>query len=364
MTTLKASLKYFFVLGILSSCLLGCKEDDSSYFNGKITTVSFDKQIPLQSEELHFDSVYAGYMSVYDTLLTFATSAYPEHYLYVFGANSGKLLGKLCTQGRGPGEYNSFTHTEQYIKGPDGIKLWVSDGHSHILLNLTASLRQGKEVRDSVLKLEGAKVSPHGFSLIFMLDEGQILTRLQCEKLYVEDRTYQPERYVLYDGDIQHEIKTFQQFKKPVSNPNKIDPTLFYNLQARMKPDKSKLVTAMMHLGQIGIFDLKSQTWQGFRIGNTPEISYLQGDMKNFNLYYTDVCTDDNYIYALYINKPIYENARSGNTIHVFDWEGTPQYAIQLSDPVQQIAVDPCNGKLYGKNELEQVYRYTLPASE
>lgn len=364
MTNLKSSLKQLCIFGILCFCIWSCKEDDYSYFNGKITTVSFNKQIPLQGEELQLDSVYAGYMSAYDTLLTFATSAYPEHYVYVFGTNSGKLLGKLCTQGRGPGEYDSFTHAEQYLKEPDGIKLWVSDRNSHILLNLTASLRQGKEVRDSVLKLDGSKVSPHGFSFIFVLDNGQLLTRLQCEKKEGGDISYRPERYVLYEGGIPNEVKTFWQFKKPVSNPNNIDPTVFYNLLARMKPDKSKLATAMQHLGRIGIFDLKSETWQGFRIENTPAISYLKGEMKNFYLYYTDICTDDNYIYALYVNKPIPENARSGNTVHVFDWEGKPQYAIQLSEPVQQITVDPCNGKMYGKNEMEQVFCYTLPVSE
>lgn len=365
MATLKFSLKYLCLSGLLSLCILGCKDDDASYFNGKITTVAFNKQVPLQGQELNLDSVYAGYMSVYDTLLTFASSAYPEHYLYVFGTNSGKLLGKLCPQGRGPGEYLNFTHTEQYSEEQDGIKLWVSDGvHSHILLNLTASLRQGKEVRDSVLKLEGNKVSPHGFSLIFVLDNGQVLTRLQCEKLYYQDRTYLPERYVLYAGDIRHEIETFRQFKKPVNNPNEIDPTVFYNLQARIKPDKSKLATAMRHLGQISILDIKNGTWQGFRIENAPGIPSLKSEMKDFNLYYTDICTDDRYIYALFVNKPVHESDRSSSTIHVFNWEGIPQYAIQLAEPVLQIAVDPCHGKIYGKNGLEQVFCYTLPASD
>lgn len=365
MTRLKISFKYLFISGILSFCILGCKEDDNSYFNGKISIAAFNKQIPLEGQEIHLDSVYAGYMSVYDTLLTFASSAYPEHYLYVFGTNSGKLLGKLCPQGKGPGEYPGFTHTEQYIEEQDSIKLWVSDGaNSHILLNLTASLQQGKEVRDSVLKLEANKISPHGFSFIFVLDNEQILTRLQCEKLYYQDKTYLPERYILYAGNIQHEIETFRQFKKPINNPNKIDPTVFYNLQARVKPDKSKLVTAMQHLGRINILDLKSGTWQGHRIENSPDILYLKGEMKNFNLYYTDLCTDDRYIYALYVNKPMHKNDRSGTTVHVLDWEGVPQYEIQLSEPVLQIAVDSRNGKLYGKNGLEQVFCYTLPASK
>lgn len=364
MMRLKNVFRPLCVLGILSFGFSGCQDNDNSYFNGEVTTVGFNKQIPLQGRELHLDSVYAGYMSVYDTLLTFASSAYPEHYLYVFGVNSGRLLGKLCPQGRGAGEYSGFTHTEQYTQEPDGIKLWVSDGvKSHILLNLTASLQQGKEVRDSVLQLEGKKVSPHGFSLIFVLDNGQILTRLQCEKLYYQDKTYLPERYVLYAGGIQHELETFRQFKKPVNNPNEIDPTVFYNLQARIKPDKSKLVTAMRHLGRIGILDIKSGKWRGFRIENTPDISYLKGEMKNFNLFYTDVCTDDRYIYTLFVNKPVYENDRSTRIVHVFNWEGVPQYEIELSEPVLQIAVDPCNGKIYGKNGLEQVFCYTLPAS-
>lgn len=362
---LKTTLKYFCLLGVLSSCLGGCKDNDSDYFNGKITTVCFNTPIPLQGQELYLDSVYAGYMSVYDTLLSFASSAYPEHYLYVFGTNSGKLLGKLCPQGRGPGEYIGFTHTEQYAKEEDGIRLWINDGvYSHRRLNLSASLQQGKEVCDTVLKLEGNKVSPHGFSLIFVLDSGQILTRLQCEKLYDEDKTYLPERYILYDGDIRHEIKTFQQFKKPINSQYKIDPTIFYNLQARIKPDKSKLVTAMRHLGQIGILDIESGTWQGFRIENTPDISYLKNEMKDFYLFYTDVCTDDKYIYALFVNKPIYENDYSSNTVHVFNWEGVPQYTLSLSEPVLQISIDPCSGKIYGKDGLEQVFCYTLPQSK
>lgn len=357
--------RLFSILLIIIVLLSGCKGEDP-YFNGETTIIDhFNKQLSLQGKEITLDSINAGYMSVCDSLLTFASFDYPDGILYVFSLNSGKLLTKLCPKGRGPGEYINFTHTEQYVKDADNIKLWVDDGvKSHILLDLTGSIKTGSEKRDSLIILEGYKISPHGFSLIFTLDEEQILTRIQCEKLYHKDKKYTPERYIMYHKNTQHQVKTFVQFKKPIINPNEIDPTAFYSLNARIKPDKSKLATAMRHLGQINILDIKSGEWKGFRMKNTLDFTSLTSDIKNFNNYYTDVCTDNKYIYALYLNKPIYESNWSSNIIHVFDWEGTPQYEITLSEPVLQITVDNDSGTIYGKNGFEQVFSYHVPTSK
>ena len=79
---------------------------------------------------------------------------------------------------------------------------------------------------------------------------------------------------------------------------------------------------------------------------------------------YFDLDSDESYIYALYSGKFVREeNSRTGNVVHVFDWEGMPVCQINLDMRIIRIAV--VKNKLYALYEDAdigfEVIEYVLP---
>lgn len=79
---------------------------------------------------------------------------------------------------------------------------------------------------------------------------------------------------------------------------------------------------------------------------------------------YLDLDSDESYIYALYSGKFVKEeNSRTGNTVHVFDWDGMPICQINLDMRIKRIAV--VKNKLYALYEDAdigfEVIEYVLP---
>lgn len=79
---------------------------------------------------------------------------------------------------------------------------------------------------------------------------------------------------------------------------------------------------------------------------------------------YLDLESDASYIYALYSGKFVKEeNSRTGNAVHVFDWNGMPVCQINLDMRIKRIAV--VKNKLYALYEDDdigfEVVEYVLP---
>ncbi|MCC8145130.1 MAG: TolB-like 6-bladed beta-propeller domain-containing protein [Bacteroidales bacterium] len=340
------------------------RKDNVPYFNGEIESIEFTEKKYVSGDLVDLRDVYTGYMSVNDSIMVFSSSKYRDYRMNCFNPFSGNLQGEFCRIGRGPNEFINFTHTEQYIYDEEDIKLWVSDNfYKHYLLNLTSSIKKQETVFDSIIRINWRKDWVLPFSFIFILDDDLILAKNQ-------DQTGRNNEYILcsyhlYKGNLDTKIRDYTLYNKPIKPSNQnIPANLFYMSLDRIKPDHTKIAMSMYLLGQINILDLQTGILKGFRLKDTEDFSALSGDPDNLSIYYIDICTDNNYIYALLVNTPFAGGEgfdKSGNLLHILDWDGNPVCEIQLDKNVFQIALDQQKGLLYGIDEdTDLVYRFDI----
>ena len=342
--------------------------ENENYFAGEITTTNdFKKEYKLIGEEVKLEGIYTGYMSVYDSLILFCSSQYPDYKIYTYSLNNGKQLKSLFKVGRGPNEFRNLTHTEQYVRNNNSIKLWFYDEQkSHMLVDITRSIKLHTDslVIDSIIPIDIKKATTSYLSFIFTLDNHMFVTKTPCERAYYKDVKYSLGEYILYRNSLDTPLQSFTLFTKPLINRiQKMNPNIFYESYDRIKPDKSKIAMAMWHMAQINILDLKTGKLKGFRIKGTPDFNYLEGDPEHFRTYYQRLSVDNQYIYALYEDRLSYSNQeakRTNTIIHVYDWDGNPVCKLVLAEVLGQMSLDPVTGYLYGKTYLEEVFRYNL----
>mgnify|MGYP006954345102 CR=1 FL=1 len=96
---MKSLLPGIFFLSVVM--LTNCR--DKNYVNGEIILIDdFERSLQLSGEEIMLDSLYAGTMSVYDSLMILS-SAYPDHKLMrVFNLNTYRWCASLYPREEGP----------------------------------------------------------------------------------------------------------------------------------------------------------------------------------------------------------------------------------------------------------------------
>lgn len=329
-------------------------------FNGEIIDVE-DTLSPvyLLGEDVRLnEDIYAGYMSVYDSLLLFVSQRYANHYLYVFGINSGNLLGMFCPKGEGPGDFRDFYHSEQYVVENGDIKLWGYDCYHNIyLLNISQSIRKQTTDVDSLITQNWINYHTRPWSLFFHLSPDSLLFKSQPEYSAIVEDQFDFGSYFLYENSLKEEKIKYSLFNRlPKGQEENNVHGLYYSLD-RSNGCGNKIAMAMRYFAQINILDTESGQLIGYRMKDTPAFDKINfADPRSF---YTDICVDEQMIIALYANAGL-DDSQSTNTVHVYNWDGNYTHKIILDRPVYRTAFDPVHKYLYGYTEDEKIVRYDL----
>ncbi len=359
-------MKRFLLLFLTIIFLMSCNKLSEDYFNAEIftTDISNIRCDTLIGEIITLKDIYAGYMTVYDSMMLFVSHSFPDYYLYIYNLNNNELIGKYAHKGQGPDDYIDFTHAEQFIINNKDIKLWVRNGYGaeNILINITNTINTSKFIIDSTLYLNWKKNSFVPFGYVFMAHQDKALTRIQAER--IEDNSFIPDRYEVYNMR-QEFIQKIEIFNKPIlKKQNDFPVENYFVSRDRIKPDGTKIVMAMEMLAQLNIYDINNDKLKGFRIKGTPDFDYLLRDTKNYRIFFRDVCVDNEYIYALYSNTIIEENGKNypfeTNSILVYDWDGEITRIIILDKKTHEITIDPISKYLYILTFDDLIYKYAL----
>lgn len=353
------------ILLIVSILLLvNCKKTDN-YFCGHVlqTDISNNPIDSLVGREVVLNDVCAGFMSVYDSLLLFSSSSFPEFSLYIYNLKNNELIGKYLRKGQGPEEYADPTHTEQFVCDKNGLSVWIRDGYSDKiqLLNLSNSLRNQNLLIDTVLTLDWRNHTFVPFGYVFVLNNSGFLVRIQAER---NANGYIPDKYEIYNTQ-QKLAKEIEVYKNPIFKDKHDFPVENYFISRdRLKPDGSKLVMVMEMMGQMNIYDIRNNSLKGFRIINTPDFDYLTKSVENYKIFFTDVCVDDKFIYALYSNVILEEEGRNypfnTNTVLVYNWDGEFVRKIVIDKLTREISIDPVNHNMFVLTNEDLIYKYDV----
>lgn len=355
------------ILLFVAILLIGCSKVPENYFNAEIipADISEIRCDTLVGKEILLKEIYAGYMTVFDSLMLFVSHSFPDYCLYIFSLNDNELKGKYAHKGQGPDDYIDFTHVEQFIvDDDDNIRLWIRDGYGtdNQLLNLTKSIHSQELIVDSTVYLDWKKNSFTPYGYVFMANDGIILTRIQAERK--KDNHYIPDRYEVYNTE-QEFLKKINIFNRPiVKKKNDFPIENYFTSRDRIKPDGSKIVMAMEMLAQINIYDIKNDKLKGFRIKETPDFEYLTRDTENYRIFFRDICVDNEYIYALYSNVRLEEDGKNypfeGNRVLVYNWDGEIIKNIVLDHLTYEITIDPISKSLYILTTNDIIFKYQI----
>lgn len=352
-----------------------CRQSDniieSGYFRGKTVIVDNIPDIEsIQGEELQIEDPFMGMISVYDSLMFFYHPRFNDFQYYCINLNSGKLHSKYFGKGKGPNEFLNVTPIFQYITSENGdiVSPFVAvNENQYGLFNLSKSVPTKTTVVDTTYNMKWREDFVNPFIFVFAIDNEMVAAKEQPNKKVLEEERYTPPRFYTFNLTKREPIKEFELFDEFYNkNLDILNETVLLSYD-KIDPSRRKIAMAMLHLAQLNILDIETGELKGIRIPNTLNFSDLESakGVGDLSVYYKSLDVDNEYIYALYVDKKYNEGIdfeyNKADVVHIYDWEGNFVKRLKLDKSVEHIAIDPSNGYLYGAdNEDAKVYRFNL----
>ncbi len=314
----------------------------------------------LTGEKLDLVPMGAYTISVVDTFFVFSIGRQPE-WLAVYGLKDQALKAKLITKGDGPDELHGVRYDNQYRYVSDSVVMsLVGNSKKLVDMNLTRALDEGTASLENTLYLDGS------YNSVFRRNDsvwvGKKIDFKQGGLSY-------PELVASADGKLQPTGNCYAFYGPiPDFNPSTYDKMNNYSAMEAIKPDGTRLVSAMVFANQLNIIDLQDGTQSiSLLYGDPVLLDKIEEDRKKKQeiAYYYGVSATDSLIYALYVERPFLESeGEVFPEVRVFDWDGraAARYTLDVKDP-EEIAVTPDGKTLYvlcPYRDEEAVYKYTL----
>jgi len=327
-------------------------------------SLGFDSTIILKDPEIVLKKEYfAKRIVAVDSLLIVQTNQNSSLFK-VYNAESLKYLNSFGKKGDGPNEFSYPFTNSQFTCDDDGIKLWTNDlwRYKTSLINVSKSIKNNVTVIDKVIN--------HNPKHDFTHD----LNHYNNEVFYGNHGPDAIERFRITKYNHSTETVTHAELIPKVDNMNLLNRSSQYALYfdyLGIKPDKSRLVSAMNKFNRIDFYDLDLNLINSYsetdenEITDVKDILHKSGkDLVNLRNYYYSLQCSNSYVYALHRNGQLAsENGKKDINvdIRVFDWEGAPKYLLKVPNDLTSFTVDEKNGWIYGVDSYnEKIYRYKI----
>ena len=354
---LSAKLLPLIILFIISAC--GQKEDSKT-----ILVKEFPQEISIEGEQIDFDSIplCPSDLMVKDSLLIKKRwgRVCDDYLFYVYNVNTWELLGAFGTEGRGPNEFLYPITNFQFENNESSVNLWVNDLHQNRiqLMNINESLEKNNPVFDN--SIANIEKIPDMIDVI-VLPDGNIA-----------GRSLAPLGRMFYYDKMRDSVKWMEYFPKVEQWPPDHMLVNLYNGPTGIKPDNSRIVSALRYFKRIDVFSPETEHLFSIVFDDSPDNPeyYTNPDNPTPNTlayYFTLMHLSDNYIYVF--NKNIsHDNVSLNETpeLYVFTWEGEPVISYSLDRRFSSFSVDEDNGYLYAlippdtEEITSQVFRYHI----
>lgn len=346
---------------------LGCQKKQPYFKGDTILTKDIAITDTLKGENVVFDSINSGIISLCDSLVFFYSHRMPNYQYHCFNINTGKFISNFFPKGRGVGEFLNVTPIiQKYKENGDTKALFTAINEEKAgIFNISHSVQQKTTIFDTVFDFKWRDKSTKSFMSVFQFDNDRILAFKQPNKTTsVEDR-YSLPQFLMINYRTGHIEKSYDLYNEPVIyNPEaKNFNELFYSSFNLINSDRTKIVMFMSLIPQINILDIKTGNLKGIQISGSPGFDDLKGSVDKFKQYYNFSDIDDNYIYALRVDKSVtdFNSKINSSIINVFDWNGNLVHKLYIDTNLDQIQVDAKNRLMYGvRLETEEVFRYKL----
>ena len=344
------------LLAIIVSLFVCCgNNNDNYYFNGGIKYFDDSQKIVknITSKSLSMESgVPFGMIAVYDSLLICWSSEYRDNFFNIINVDTGEEIGFFVNRGRGPREVLSVGKVDQLFKKENDICTFLGTYNPGRLFiwNISQSVEKGVTVYDTIIAYEMSRAyEMNRYRYLFYKPPDTLFFNMWPNPYYEEHTIQFYEKRTISTQKVIKEYRFFKNISLNMVDARDIE-LLFYTWDI-IKPDGSKIAQVMHSLPQINILDTHTGNVIGYRMKNSPDFSLFKKytDTKTMNRYFTSIHADNNYIYATYWGKEVWNGMEFPyiNIIHVFDWNGKQLYELITDRSFFHIWVDQVRNRLY-----------------
>jgi len=351
------------ILFLISTLILfSCTQE--GFENSIITIEEFPQEVSIEGEQIVFDTLplCPQDIMVKDSMLIKKRwgRVCDDYFFYVYNVNTWELLGAFGTEGRGPNEFLYPITNFQFENNESSVNLWVNDLHQNRiqLMNINESLEKNNPVFDN--SIANIEKIPDMIDVI-VLPDGNIA-----------GRSLAPLGRMFYYDKMRDSVKWMEYFPKVEQWPPDHMLVNLYNGPTGIKPDNSRIVSALRYFKRIDVFSPETEHLFSIVFDDSPDNPeyYTNPDNPTPNTlayYFTLMHLSDNYIYVF--NKNIsHDNVSLNETpeLYVFTWEGEPVISYSLDRRFSSFSVDEDNGYLYAlippdtEEITSQVFRYHI----
>ena len=361
-------MKHWYLYVLISSTFICCTHN-TYYSVNENKTVTIPNRVDTirgiavcQSEDLR---EFTGIESVDSFVVLFST--YRDSLIFVMNTNTDSIIWKMGRIDKEKNEVIVPMRECQFEKKANGdVLMHIDDFNRQCIttFNFSASLANNQ--------LEYVGRTPYKFSNLaeqssfFSVSDTEyvMFQGVAWENDVRDEKTIPPCVYESsgYGYDIYPQIIGKDEFQK----------AFIYNIMAKMKPDKSKMLLAHGNIGLFTIVHLDSKNTLGIHDSSSYDFEYLsqlsENDKKSvfskLKAYYTSCNVTDEYIIL----------GRDGNhtmsvfdkleifqpMICLFDWSGNLVYSFVTNEEVGPIALNMHNKCLYAIGADNCIYKYDI----
>lgn len=317
-------------IALLSSCLLalaltGCRRsiDLSSSFSFPVNAVRISSENKEMSVEMKPLSASQFEHASHDSLLV--SCEHKKPFLFsVTNLPNGDLIGTFCPKGRSAEEpLDILPHIVSNTVNGEFLIDFLSYPTCQIFTwNVTRSCEEETTLYDTILNLypePKEQFTPTSFFVLSGSEAAVLNSRQNLSGFHSENAMPTWEIYDTTSGSLVRTYGMYHHREFPLATAHGESIQFFLASKECIRPDRSRIASAMLYLPQINLLDPATGELRGIRTGKTAI------DPEHPVMHFYDVKCDGEYIYALYLGtEQDKADDNPASWVFVFDWDGQP----------------------------------------
>ncbi len=340
-------MRYFhkYIPIILFLILASCKKEKNQIFVKEFPFSQKLKGVPITSIKPY----YPYKIMVEDSLLVILNRK-GQNFFQVYSTNTMNLLVEFGSKGRGPGEFNEPTFTNQKVN--------INGKLYHVIFDRIGKQISYIDFKDYVKD----KSTTNNYESLPDNFGGVARFAYHSDSLSIMiPSNGGGGRFIMFRDKKKEIIGYLPELPFPIHKDNYYP--LYANKSSIVNTKKRKFVGSLPMLGQYDFFDFSGKLLYSTvihrdenlknKVSSTP-ISFK----KPVTLYQTELKAEGDLIYSVYYKYTAIEGSSSAIArIHVLDWDGKPIKEYILDRPILSFAYDKINNCFYGVAPYEEDYQ-------
>ena len=312
-----------------------------------IEVEEFPIEVNLKGSKLPLAQLCVSSLNVVDSMLLLIENC-EENFIHAYSTKTYKYLGSFGRKGAGPAEFTFPETIGQYVQNENGTGVWIADMNKKVIkkVNVQQSLNKKPNAfgESYHIPTEAGRSNYMGF----LADNTMVGTSLDGQG-----------RLFFAKGDKHHLIEWVENFPAVDKKHPQEKLGVLYNSVMRIKPDGSRVVTALDLFKRIDVFKPGGELEFSIvfpEVKVEPDVANPGNRMeKDTRRFYSWLNVTDNYIYALNVDMSFEEylngDSDKSTTLEVFDWTGEPVCKYVFDQRIYAFAVDEQNRQIFGLND-------------